>query len=229
MHRIDGAGNVAGEFVHEDAATNRPPTEVTADWLNAVQEELAAVIVSAGLTLDKANNGQLLAALLARFALLTSLTGYVTAQQLADAINSIGAVDLSGLASLAGNAGQVFSVANAVADGHAVPKVQMEAFINAAVGSAQTWLDMIASRAAGTIYQNTTGHRIEVNISAANCDNVTPFEVSADGVAWVGVGTYAQYSTGYSTMSTCSFSVPSGHYYRLNSVTASIGVWSELR
>jgi hypothetical protein len=63
MHKIDGAGHVNGQFVNEDAATNRPPTEVTAEWLSAVQNELITVIESSGTALDKANNGQLLAAL----------------------------------------------------------------------------------------------------------------------------------------------------------------------
>ncbi len=68
MHRIDGAGHVNGAWVAEDVATNRPPTEITPEIMNAYQEEIAAVVEWAGLTLDKANNGQLLAALQAKFA-----------------------------------------------------------------------------------------------------------------------------------------------------------------
>ncbi|MDR2188960.1 MAG: hypothetical protein LBE62_13120, partial [Azonexus sp.] len=59
MHRIDGAGHIDNRFVHEDAALNRPPTEVTADYLNAVQEEIASVIEAAEINLDKADNTQL--------------------------------------------------------------------------------------------------------------------------------------------------------------------------
>ncbi|WP_231409617.1 hypothetical protein [Ralstonia solanacearum] len=59
MHRIDGAGNVNGTWVAEDAATNRPPTEFTADWNNAVQEEVASFIEWCGLALVKADNTQL--------------------------------------------------------------------------------------------------------------------------------------------------------------------------
>ncbi len=42
MHKISGAGHVLNQFVAEDVATNRPPTELTATWLNDVQNELAS-------------------------------------------------------------------------------------------------------------------------------------------------------------------------------------------
>ncbi|MCQ8103236.1 phage tail protein [Methylomonas sp. SURF-2] len=55
-------------FVWEDPLLNRPPTEITAEWLNAVQMELVHVIQWAEITLNKSNNGQLLQALQAKFA-----------------------------------------------------------------------------------------------------------------------------------------------------------------
>lgn len=72
MHRIDGAGHVDNKFVAEDAATNRPPTEVTPEIMNAFQEELATFIEWAGLELAKGDNSQLRKALLAKFATLES-------------------------------------------------------------------------------------------------------------------------------------------------------------
>lgn len=69
MHRIDGAGHVNNMFVTEDVGLNRPPTEVTADILNALQEELASFVTWSGLQLNKADNTQLRQALLAKFAL----------------------------------------------------------------------------------------------------------------------------------------------------------------
>ncbi len=63
MHKIDGPGHLNGQFVNEDPALGRAPTLVTADWLNAVQNELVAVVEAAGLALDKANSTQLLGAL----------------------------------------------------------------------------------------------------------------------------------------------------------------------
>jgi|LGOV01.1.fsa_nt_gb hypothetical protein len=63
MHRIDGAGATAGElFTEGDPAGGVPATTVTDGWLNAVQEEIAAVIEN-NEALDKADNGQLLAAI----------------------------------------------------------------------------------------------------------------------------------------------------------------------
>lgn len=68
MHRIDGAGHVDHMFVAEDPATLRPPTEVTPEILNAVQEELATFIEWAGVVLAKGDNTQLRQALVAKFA-----------------------------------------------------------------------------------------------------------------------------------------------------------------
>lgn len=64
MHRIDGAGaTVDNKFTQGNPVTGVPATTVTDAWLNAVQEEIAAVIAGAGIALDKPNNGQLLQAL----------------------------------------------------------------------------------------------------------------------------------------------------------------------
>ena len=90
MHRIDGAGaTMDGLFTEGDPTTAVPATTVTGAWLNAVQEEIAAVIEGAGLVLDKPDNGQLaeaisalIAAAVAGFALAD---GSVTTPKLADA------------------------------------------------------------------------------------------------------------------------------------------------
>jgi len=63
MHLIDAAGHVGNQFVHEDPATNRPPTEIDAAWLNAVQNELASAINGFGLELDKGTHAQLFTAI----------------------------------------------------------------------------------------------------------------------------------------------------------------------
>lgn len=59
MHRIDGFGNVAGQFTGGDPLIPKPPTVVTPDWLNAVQEELANAVEGNGVVLAKATNTQL--------------------------------------------------------------------------------------------------------------------------------------------------------------------------
>jgi hypothetical protein len=65
MHRIDSAGaTVGGMWTEGDPSTGAPATEFTSDFMNAVQEELIAVITAAGISLNKASNAQLLAAML---------------------------------------------------------------------------------------------------------------------------------------------------------------------
>jgi len=59
MHRIDGPGHDNNQFTEGDPVGGVTATEVTADWANAVQEELANVIEAAGEMLDKGDNTQL--------------------------------------------------------------------------------------------------------------------------------------------------------------------------
>lgn len=69
MHRIDGPGATqAGQFTEGDPTQGVPATTVTGAWLNALQEEVAGVIEGAGMALDKPDNAQLRAAILALIA-----------------------------------------------------------------------------------------------------------------------------------------------------------------
>lgn len=68
MHRIDSSGNVDNRFHPGNPATGQQATLVTADILNAFQEEIAGVIEDAGIVLDKADNTQLAAAITALIA-----------------------------------------------------------------------------------------------------------------------------------------------------------------
>lgn len=75
MHRIDSdgaavglpapgaVGSTVGYFTDGDPGTGVPATVVSADWLNALQEEVAYVIEQAGLTLDKTVRTQLRSAI----------------------------------------------------------------------------------------------------------------------------------------------------------------------
>lgn len=64
MHRIDGPGaTVDNKFTEGNPGAGIPATTVTADSLNALQEEVCGVIEATGIALDKGNNGQLLAAI----------------------------------------------------------------------------------------------------------------------------------------------------------------------
>lgn len=77
MHRIDSSGTAAalptpgavgsqvGYFTEGNPSLGVEPTVVSADWLNAVQEELANVVESTGATLDKTDRTQLKAAIIA--------------------------------------------------------------------------------------------------------------------------------------------------------------------
>lgn len=59
MHRTDDDANVANKFDPGDPDVPRQPTLVSADWLNAVQEELCNAIENAGVTLVKGTWTQL--------------------------------------------------------------------------------------------------------------------------------------------------------------------------
>ena len=60
MHRIDTATATPDhKFTEGDPTIPVAATTVSAEWLNAVQEELVAVITGAGLELKKSDNGQL--------------------------------------------------------------------------------------------------------------------------------------------------------------------------
>lgn len=64
MHRIDTPDATPDHrFTEGDPTIPLPATMVSADWLNAVQEELSGVIEGAGLTLDKVSHDQLKAAI----------------------------------------------------------------------------------------------------------------------------------------------------------------------
>lgn len=75
MFRIDGATAAAalpapaavvgtpGYFTDGDPSTFTPPTTVTADWANMLQEELMGVVLAASLTPSKTDHTQLLQAL----------------------------------------------------------------------------------------------------------------------------------------------------------------------
>lgn len=59
MHRIDADSHVGNQFNPGDPLVPRAATQVDHHWLNAVQEELANAITSAGVALVKGTNTQL--------------------------------------------------------------------------------------------------------------------------------------------------------------------------
>lgn len=95
MHRIDGPGaTITNQFTEGDPGSSIPATVVTADWLNALQEEIAGVIEGAGDTLDKPDNGQLLAAIDTLIA--AAIAGFNLADGSVTAAKLAATLDLSG-------------------------------------------------------------------------------------------------------------------------------------
>ncbi|MFV0422052.1 gp53-like domain-containing protein [Oleidesulfovibrio sp.] len=65
MHRIDSQGATAeGHFTEGNPTIPEPATVVSADWLNAVQDEILNVLAEADIQPDKAKNAQLKEAIL---------------------------------------------------------------------------------------------------------------------------------------------------------------------
>lgn len=90
MHRIDGPGSVAGHWSNGNPYTS-PPTNgtiATGEWLEAMQEEVAAVVEASGRVLDKADNGQLLPAI------QDLIAGQVSRRRLVYAAHRIGGTSL---------------------------------------------------------------------------------------------------------------------------------------
>ncbi len=59
MHRIDQDGHVDNLFSEGNPELGQQATRVGADWLNAVQEEIANAVEGGGAALDREDNGQL--------------------------------------------------------------------------------------------------------------------------------------------------------------------------
>jgi hypothetical protein len=97
-----------------------------------------------------------------------------------------------------------------------------------AIGVGQTWQDMSASRLSDlTVYQNTTGKPIQVNIMYAGDFNQAYFEVSTDNSTWVRI--YADSSDGAPVPMT-GVIIPDDHYYRSDTTGGTNDPeWYELR
>lgn len=89
------------------------------------------------------------------------------------------------------------------------------------IGIGQSW--QAPTRNTATVYQNTTGKPIMVNVSPNGSTGAGNFEVSPDNSTWTTVGII--YSNAQDVRSAEAI-VPAGHYYRLS---AGAGIWRELR
>ncbi len=99
------------------------------------------------------------------------------------------------------------------------------------LGVGQTWQDVTASRAMTTVYQNTSGKPIAVNISGGGtATTLGTVDVSPDNVTWQAVG-YGVFDTSGAHRLGASFViVPNGHYYRYTPGSGGVlSKWMELR
>ncbi len=119
---ITPTADANGEWTNGNVAAGISPTLMDAAWFNTIQRELANIVTGGGLTLDPANDAQVIAALKKIFLQsgnnLSEISAVGAVAQ-ATARSNISAAALSGLAT------QVFSVATATANNHAVTLAQM--------------------------------------------------------------------------------------------------------
>ena len=92
-------------------------------------------------------------------------------------------------------------------------------FDSKVIGQEQSWSDVTGSRAAATLYANTTGRPIMVSIGCTLNGVVT---LTVGGV----VAAYAQPWSGSSIITSISVIVPAGDTYIVS--TCTINSWSEL-
>jgi hypothetical protein len=95
------------------------------------------------------------------------------------------------------------------------------------LGFGQTWQNVLASRASGTTYYNTTGKPIVVNVGAASPGGAVVGIGIAAAVA--GVTVWASGTNGTFAYPALSFIVPPGQSYSVSISGVAFSYWSELR
>lgn len=93
---------------------------------------------------------------------------------------------------------------------------------NLGIGVGQSWVNVLASRAANTIYQNTTGKPIQVSI-AMDVGTDGNLQASADSSSWINVARIDNAGDMVGPVI-----IPNNHYYRV-SANGTLGIWAELR
>jgi hypothetical protein len=91
----------------------------------------------------------------------------------------------------------------------------------AGLGFGQTWQS--PSRAASTVYQNTTGRPIQILASTRGTGGIY-WQVSSDNSTWFN----AVYATSGGNFHGVTLIIPNNNYYRINGAVT-IDVWTELR
>lgn len=133
---VTPTADINGEWTNGNVAAGTAPTILDAAWLNSVQRELIAILSAATIAPDPLNDGQVITSLKKLFLQISNnlseiKTAGTAAQSSARA--NIAAAALAGLAT------QVFSVATATANAHAVNLLQLNNAISAlSLGNAST-------------------------------------------------------------------------------------------
>lgn len=242
MHRIDGAGHDNYSWVAEDTATNRPPTEITADFMNAVQEEVANVVELVE-PLDKADNTQLKRAIAAMIAAAATVVADATdtvkgilklatnglTQEGVDDTTAVTPASLSSRTATEARTGLAKVATQAVTDAGTndsdfITPNKLKNTTLLGLGYGQTWQDVKASRSFNTTYTNTTGKPIFIAlvISGGTSPNVS-FNLNGSG--------NVQFIHATGDIDNAYLVVPNGQTYQVNSISGanSIWEWRELR
>lgn len=182
MHKIDGPGHQNGAFVSEDESIGRAPTLVTPEWLNAVQEEVVAVVTALGAPLQKGNNGQMLATI------QTLIADAVSASVNQDFKASVRAATSANIATLAGGAPSTLDGVSLLANDRILVKDQTTASQNGiyvvatlGTGTTGTWVRATDSDATAEL---TSGAIVAVQEGAINAD--TQWMLITDGEISIG-------------------------------------------
>lgn len=133
---VTPTADINGEWTNGNVAAGTAPTILDAVWLNSVQRELIAILSAAAIATDPLNDGQVITSLKKLFLQISNnlseiKTAGTAAQSSARA--NIAAAALAGLAT------QVFSVAAATGNAHAVNLSQLNNAISGlSLGNAST-------------------------------------------------------------------------------------------
>ena len=250
MHKIDAPGATeTNTFTEGDPNVPTAPTTVGAKWLNAVQGELVALVEGLGGTLTgfltlHANPTNALHAAPKQYVdsavAGVDLSGKVS--KTGDTMMGFLTLHANPSSNLHSSTKQYVDTADALKAPLASPALtgaptaptaavatdntQIATTAHAkltAPGWGQTWQDVSGSRAAATLYTNSTGKPIFVAITIGNVSSDVRVDTGAGlvNVGGVVAGGTAQHNT-------ITFMVPAGASYRLHSAVAFI-YWSELR
>lgn len=234
---VPGVGLVGGQFVDENQATGQVGSLIPAKWGNDVTTELLGVIDEAGLEPDEENPQQLRGAVLAIVDKVAPVATKAEAETSDEAtannvkrmtplrvLQAIKARLINATEAAAGmlRLGTQAEVDAGVLDNVAVTPAKIKSYRS--IGAGQTWQNVTASRAANTVYTNTTGRPIMVKIiTIATWPGARDLLVNGASVDYQAVN-----STWNGVISQFAI-VPAGATYQFGAAPTPVNQWMELR